>query len=278
VDCTTSNLYKMNRLWVSNSGRLMHRCFRSSVLLIRGRDFLPRSVVKPFATFTPSIFQGQRGFSSGATVDKDPEIILYEKSPGHLRIVRSSFGFSCFHSLYWIWYAVDFVPTVNAAQMTELHIDPMFPTAGLVFSVIVQAISTGYPLQLVSKIGWRPSSQEMTVYTHSIPLVRPAATPSVHPVGDIRLDPASVEARKVASLGQLSNFIGTLTIGKIHKWPPYLMDIRQRIEIREPEILLEMLLEPERLARDATKTSNASKSNPQRQSNPKRQARGRKRR
>eukprot|EP00977_Amphora_coffeiformis_P016956 scaffold5376_cov171-Amphora_coffeaeformis.AAC.9 len=86
----------------------------------------------------------------------------------------------------------------------------------------------------------------MTVYTHSIPMVRPAVAPSVHPIGDIRLDPASVEARKVTSVGRLSNYIGMMTIGKLHKWPPYLVDIRRGTEVKEPEILLEILLEPER--------------------------------
>ena len=161
--------------------------------------------------------------------------------------------------------------------MSELHIDPMIPTVGIVFSIVVQAIFTGYPLRLVSKIGWRPSTQEMTMYTHSLPLVRPAATPSVHPVGDVRLDPASVEARRVATTGQLSQFKGILSIGKLNQWPPYLVDIRQGTEIREPEILLEMLLEPERVVQDMTGSADP-KTNSKRRPGSKRQVRGRKRR
>lgn len=222
---------------------------------------------------TTTTTASKRRFSSAGT-ENEPELVLYEKSPGHLAIVKSGFGFSCFHSVYWVWYAMDFVPTVNAAAMTELHVDPMIPTVGLVFACIVQAIFTGYPLRLVSKLAWRPASRELAVYTYTLPLVRPASTPSVHAVGDVRLDPASVEARRIASLGGLQIFRGMLTIGKANQWPPYLVDVRQAQETKEPEILLELLLQPERIEKDA---GDDSKSGPRRRSGAKKKPRGRRR-
>ena len=194
--------------------------------------------------------QRTRKFSN-TPIDAEPEVILYEKSPGQVQLVKSGFGFSCFHSLYWVWYAIDFVPTVNAAQMTELHVDPMIPTVGLVFACIVQAIFTGYPLRLVSKLAWRPASQELKVYTHSLPFVRPSSSAAVSPLGDVRLDPASREAQKLATQGELQHFKGMLAVGKPGQWPPFLVDIRQATEVKEPEIMLELLLQPERVSKES---------------------------
>lgn len=226
-------------------------------------------------TASSTITTRKQSFSS-AGAEKEAEIVLYEKSPGHLGIVKSGFGFACFHSIYWVWYAVDFVPTVNAAAMTELHVDPMIPTVGIVFACIVQAIFTGYPLRLVSKLAWRPASQEFRVYTHALPLIRPALTPLVQAVGDVRLDPASVEARRIATLGAgLQGFRGMLSIGKLNQWPPFLVDIKQAHEIKEPEILLELLLQPERIAEDTHEL--VPKADQRRRTGFKKKSRGRRR-
>jgi hypothetical protein len=183
------------------------------------------------------------------TEQKDEEIVLYEKSPGNVMLVRSGLGFSTFHCFYWIWYIVEFVPTVNKAALEALHVDPMLPMAGLTFAFVVQTIFTGYTLQLVSKVSWRPFSQKLNVYTHSFPFVLPSKRPEVTPVGEIRLDPASIEAQKIAVDGW-SNFKGLVTIGKPGSWPPYLVHVQHGGEIKEPEIMLEMLLEPERIEKD----------------------------
>lgn len=270
----------------SSSSRLLAECFKASqpstaapslsaASLATTQSFFDVSVGREIPPYrnrqtlhvSSSLSTPRRYLSTSAASSehgKGPEIVLYEKTPGHLRLVRSGFGFSCFHSLYWIWYAVDFVPTVNAAQMSELHVGPVIPTIGVFFAFIVQAIFTGYPLRLVSKLSWRPVSREFLVYKHSLPLITPAKKASVHEVGEVRIDPASKEARHIATQGQLHNFAGMVTIGKTGQWPPFLIDIRNPSEVREPEILLEILLEPERIDQDRTNT-NRSRTNTNRE-------------
>ena len=264
---TRASIVSRERFAVSQTTRIM-QCRRLLPSSLAGRSL---STTPPKLTATTR----HRSFSSINEAEQESEIILYEKSPGNLAVAKSGFGFSCFHSIYWVWYAVDFVPTVNAAKMTQLHVDPMIPTVGIVFACIVQAIFTGYPLRLVSKLGWRPASREFTVYTHALPLVQPASTPSVHAVGDVRLDASSVEARRIATMGSdLKSFRGMLTIGKPGQWPPYLLDIRQSTEIAEPEILLELLLQPERLNQQDT---GDAKSGPTRRVGTRKKSRGRRR-
>ena len=164
------------RFLFARVGILSQRCLATSP--IQGRVLL-HSNIGPSLSAVPSTNPTvNRSFSSNGA-QNEHEIVLYERSPGNLAIVKSGFGFSCFHSIYWVWYAVDFVPTVNAAAMTQLHVDPMIPIVGVVFAGIVQAIFTGYPLRLVSKLGWRPASREFTVYTHTLPLIRPSLSPRV---------------------------------------------------------------------------------------------------
>lgn len=165
---------------------------------------------------------------------------------------------------------------MNAAALTDLHIDPMIPAAGLFLTALVQTVFTGYPLRLVSKLAWRPSSHEFTVYTHTLPLVTPALKPAVYAVGDVRLDPASVEARYLTSKGNLQSYQGMLSIGKLDSFPPYIVDIRQTNEVKQPEILLELLLQPERISKDYL-SEDEPKIDQRKRSATKRKSRGRRR-
>lgn len=214
---------------------------------------------------------GRRCFSSSSSGDdsSEPEVILYEKTPGRLALIKSGFGFACFHSAYWIWYAVDFVPTINAAQLPDLHIDPMIPTVGIFFACVIQGIFTGYPLVLVSKLSWRPASRQFSVYTHALPFIRPSSRPHTSRVGDIRLDASSHDARSITTVwgGRLQDFEGMLWLQKTatdkkQTWwslPYYLMDMRGGPrQVVQPEILLEALLQPERMAGNDDRITTSS--------------------
>ena len=229
--------------------------------------------LRPFASALPSSVHrclsssASRAPSKELKSEPETEIIFYEKEPGTLGLVKSGFVVSCFHTIYWIWYCVDFVPTVNAAAMTELHVDPMLPAIGVAFAFAIQAIFTGYPLRLVSKLGWRPSSSQLTIYSHSLPFMKQSSTPTVKPVGEIRLDPTSVEAQNITTMGNPQDFTGMLTIGKPGSFPPYLVHVRDGAELKEPELLLEMLLYPERieeefLTNDPPTSTNISSTKP----------------
>lgn len=194
------------------------------------------------------------------------QLVLYDRGPGRLRMLRWAFGFSCFHTAYWLWFSTVFVPAINespvvlAGEAAEqvMSIDPVLPTVGIVFSVIIQSIFTLYPRYLVSRLTWSPTNNnEVSIYTHTIlPIIRPEVSipMRVVPVGQLKLDPASKEAQQIMNEfgGDLTRFKGHVGVtAKKGQWPPFLLDFRgETTAIPEPEILLEILLNPDALIRD----------------------------
>jgi hypothetical protein len=213
-------------------------------------------------------------------------VILFDRGSGRLRVMRLGFGFSSFHTAYWLWYSTCFVPAVNASTITEITIDPMLPTLGIVFSVIIQSIFTLYPRYLISRLTWSPSTNNVILYTHTVlpwikaDLNRPM---KVVPVGELKLDAASKEAKQIISEygGDLRRFKGHVGITtKPGQWPPFLLDFQGQAtktsssssssgdagststshhnDVSEPEILLEILFNPQAMIRDY-KNGNAMK-------------------
>jgi hypothetical protein len=220
-----------------------------------------------------------------ATTKKAPPmlLLLYERTPDNYALMRTGFGFSTFHTAYWLWYNADFIPTVNASQMHELHIDPALGVAGFAFAVAIQAVFYLYPKRLVSKIELRriahangssggtggASSErkggngtkltaattttatshghELLIYAHTLPFITPSLSPAIVPVGKVLLDPHSSELHTVIHEcdGNLRLFRGTLGFG--HSWPPYLLDVRDPSNVTRPYELLCALLYPTQL-------------------------------
>lgn len=104
---------------------------------------------------------------------EEPEIVLFQRKINtSLNLMRSGFCFSTAHTAYWIWYTTDFIPTVNAAALHDLHVDPMVGVAGICFAAALQTAFMIYPKRLVSKLTYRPQSQKIAVYTHRLPFMR----------------------------------------------------------------------------------------------------------
>jgi hypothetical protein len=222
--------------------------------------------------------------TAAATKKAPPMLLLYERTPDNYALMRTGFGFSTFHTAYWLWYNADFIPTVNASQMHELHIDPALGIAGFVFAVAIQAVFYLYPKRLVSKIELRriahangsssidddddddprrasstkrgngttlttlsSHGHELLIYTHTLPFITPSSSPTIVPVGKVLLDPHSSELHTVIHEcdGNLGLFRGTLGFG--HRWPPYLLDVRDSSNVPRPYELLCALLYPTQL-------------------------------
>lgn len=203
--------------------------------------------------------------------DDDDSVILYDRgnSPGRLKVMRMGFGFSCFNTAYWFWYSTCFVPAVNASPITEITIDPILPSIGIVLSVIIQSIFTLYPRYLISRLTWSPATNDVTLYTHTVlPWIKAdfSKPMKVVPVGELKLDAASKEAKQIISVygGDLRRFKGHVGItAKQGQWPPFLLDFQGQAsapdsstrsnhhnDVPEPEILLEILLNPQAMIRD----------------------------
>jgi hypothetical protein len=201
--------------------------------------------------------------------DENDAIILYDRGPGRLKTMRMGFGFSCFNTMYWLWYSTYFVPTVNASPIAEIAIDPMLPTIGIVTSVVLQSIFTLYPRYLISRLTWSPTTNNVSLYTHTVlPYVQADLNKpmKVVAVGELKLDAASKEAKQIVDVygGDLHRFKGHVGLKTKtgRQWPPFLLDFSGQAssstvdhhhhhnDVPEPEILLEILLNPQAIIRD----------------------------
>ena len=191
-----------------------------------------------------------RHFSVGAD-DEEPEILLFRRGDHKITLARSAFFVSTFHTLYWFWYTVDFVPAINNSPTTELHIDPMLPMVGLFTASVIQAGTVLYPKRLLSKVTWRPKAEQLILYNYTLPFIHPHKEGRIFPLGQVILDASSAEAKKLVFQceSNLSLFRGHLPISKENSWPPYLLDIQQPENVPQPEILLEALMQPESMTK-----------------------------
>jgi hypothetical protein len=195
-----------------------------------------------------------------STTSADPEIVLYERGPGRNRLARSGLGFSSFHTAYWLWYSADFIPTVNAAAMHDLHIDPMLGWVGIVFATSIQAVFFMYPKRLVSRLTWKADARQLLFYSHNIPFVTPSTTPTIYTLGEGPvLDGSSSDAKHLLGKlnGDISQYRGHMAVAKKGQWPPFLLDLRETSDVAEPELMLEALLSPDRMG--GTNASTDSK-------------------
>jgi len=200
-----------------------------------------------------------RGSSTEGSEDlgNNEPVLLFRRDPD-FTLMRTGIGLSSFHTAYWLWYITDFIPLVNASPMEELHIDPTLGLVGLIFSFTIQAVFFVYPTRLISKLEYVDRErQQLRIYTHTIPVVRPAAKPTVVSVGQVVLDPSAEDTQTVLNQhqGDLEKFHGHIGVGpptgsKTKLWSlfpymSYLMDIRDPSNVPEPDLLLQLLLHSE---------------------------------
>lgn len=170
--------------------------------------------------------------------DEETEEVLYQNHEPRLQLMRSCLAVSSLHTVYWLWYSLDFVPTVNQSPLPDLHIDPMVPLAGLAAATILQAAAALYPKRLVHKLTYRPGTQQLVLYNYTLPFVRPAPVGKAMPPEQLPLDTSLLDV-------DLFSFKGHLAIGA--SWPPYLMHVQKTQDIDDPTRLWQALVEPQRL-------------------------------
>jgi hypothetical protein len=213
--------------------------------------------------------------STSLVVEDEPEVLLFQRhANASLALMRSGLAFTTFHSLYWIWYVNEFIPMVNQAAMQELHINPAVGYGGLLLAFIANAVFIYVPRRVVSKLGYRPQSKKIIVYTHRLPAIRPNRFPSASfPIGRpnfsttyatggkpvqeptyFKLSPVSASyimelaKQKSGSGGYVelgTDFTGLLTAGPSR--PYYMIQIQDPKDVPDPELLLEALQRPETL-------------------------------
>lgn len=179
------------------------------------------------------------------------EILLYQRGTSHNRFGRSAFAASSFYSFYWLWYNLDFVPTVNASPVENLHIDPILPMAGLFTAVVIQAAAVAYPMRSIHSLSWQPSTNSLGISTF-----RPWMTPGTQktiPVGEWTLDASSKEAQHILYDldGDFPRFRGHVFLSPSvpRTTLPFLLTVREETDVLEPDLLLQALVHPKSLQR-----------------------------
>ncbi|KAL7524627.1 hypothetical protein ACHAWF_001028 [Thalassiosira exigua] len=139
-----------------------------------------------------AILPPKRTYASSHKSEQDKErkwTLLYHRNPSKSTAPRTMLGVSTFNFSYWVWYVLDFTPSVNASAQAKAalgQIDPetlemllINPSVGYVGLGVASAIWLGaylYTKQLVSAI-WAPKNppkrgeSRLAVSTLKLPLV-----------------------------------------------------------------------------------------------------------
>mmetsp|Transcript_17536 Transcript_17536/g.26628 ORF Transcript_17536/g.26628 Transcript_17536/m.26628 type:complete len:230 (-) Transcript_17536:291-980(-) len=181
----------------------------------------------------------RRLFSTRANSVLNP-IVLYQRAEGRANFQRSVIGLATLNTMYWLWYTVDFIPTVNQSPVSEIHIDSIFGYFGIGVSLVFQGISTMYPLRLISKLEYNRQEQNLMVYNYSSPLVFPMKLGNIYTLGQITLRPDSAEAMNLQSQG---DFLGTIALTAKQQRTPLFIDIQEG-ELKDPKLFAQVLITP----------------------------------
>lgn len=150
----------------------------------------------------------------------------------------------------------DFVPAVNSAPIQDLHVDPAYGFAGLGISILIQSAFTLYPTTLISKLAYQPvgsttnqQQPQVLVWKHSLPFVQPSKNPTRIPLGNLYMDKTSSDTSKILGDygGDMQQIRGHLGLGEKNGYIPLLLEIREEYEVLNSQLLLEVLLDPQRL-------------------------------
>ena len=155
----------------------------------------------------------------------DDIIMLYQRDLGRNKVPRSAFVFSILNTTYWMWYALDFIPAVNASPIEDLHIDPMIGVGGVAFALLINGITGLYPSSLVSKLAYSQSSKSLLLWGHDLPLIQQSMEPTEYPLGRISVDRKTADAQNL--LKDPRTYRGHLPLKVPGKRIPLLMEIRE---------------------------------------------------
>ena len=191
------------------------------------------------------------------------ETVLYERNSHRLALTRSAFGIACFHSCVWIGYNAYFFPMFEHSDLI-VNSFSFFPAFGYTIAAIVQIIATGYPIRLVSRLVWKRNHRQLLLYRYTFPFIRENPEPVVFELGQIVINPLSTEAATILNdlQGDISKFEGHISLQQTRQSffsLPYLLDISESVDVREPQMLFDSLLQPERIRRETYRSVSSGR-------------------
>jgi hypothetical protein len=159
---------------------------------------------------------------------------------------RMILGLSSFHTLYWGWYAIDFIPKVNASPLEGMHIDPVVGYVGVMLALFCNLGSLLYPWSLISRIGLQGG--KLCVFGHSLPTMLPAERGNVYEFGDVAMDPSAQETTRILERGEFG--LGFISLKAQGRRLPYLLQIQDSAEVLDSWTLLQVLTNTKKEARE----------------------------
>lgn len=257
---------------------MLHLPLRQSVVLLQRST----TGIRPLGCFR-CLFTGKGGSTSSTDgVNKDdsseqPIEWLYKRTPNNMLKPRTILGLACFHSLYWSWYCLDFMPAVNQSPLEHLHIDPVVGYVGMFFSIFVNLGALLYPWSLVSGMGLR--GKELCVFTHTMITMEEAKEGVVYEIGDVSMDPSAKETKKIVETlqGDIGSYRGFIALKANRRRLPYLLQIEDSNEVVDPWLFLQVLVNPNLANKEIERSSGVVDGKPKGKDNRTKGARGKKR-
>ncbi|CAJ1931916.1 unnamed protein product [Cylindrotheca closterium] len=188
---------------------------------------------------------GAPSSSNDNSSNKDDDwALLYERDSERNKLPQAALAFSILNSSYWMWYTVDFIPTINNSPIDDLYVNPMIGIGGVTLGLLINLVTGLYPFSLVSKLGYAPKDQQLHVWKHDLfPLIKQAKEPKIYSLGTLKFHTASNDTQDL--LKDSSTYTGHLGLQANDERLPMLMEVREKGELKDPQLLLQaMLLDP----------------------------------
>ena len=269
---------------------LLYKLSPASLSSARSRSFASSATknAKCIAQLPPS--QNHRPFSSSnpdkdtttgalpsCTDDEEEGELLYQRSLDRLGFPRFLLGMTTLHTTYWIWYVLDFTPTVNAAAKAKnaevaeaikngaaavdasntaaagaveafSGIDPTIGYLGLGMAIMMSLGSAAFPRHLISEIRKGPASVgagSLRVGVHNLPFCMPQTGKNikVYAPAEVTID-STVDAENVFKKhnGDLRKQRGFLALRAEGTRANLLLNIGSKDEIKREDLLLNYIL------------------------------------
>lgn len=177
--------------------------------------------------------------------------LLYKRDSSRSFFPRVLLTFSGLHTSYWLWYAFDFTPAINAKGIESLFIDPTLGYCGLGLSIFMSTGAVLYPKSLIEEIvlSEDKGSGEDTLFvqTYSLPFVTPSS-PKKYPVGSLVLDSHNDAMKAVQDYhGDIRKLSGYIPLKAEKSRVNHLLHFTENkveVEVKDPRLLLQALVPP----------------------------------
>eukprot|EP00562_Extubocellulus_spinifer_P035651 CAMPEP_0178684546 /NCGR_PEP_ID=MMETSP0699-20121125/2897_1 /TAXON_ID=265572 /ORGANISM="Extubocellulus spinifer, Strain CCMP396" /LENGTH=332 /DNA_ID=CAMNT_0020329219 /DNA_START=44 /DNA_END=1042 /DNA_ORIENTATION=+ len=210
-----------------------------------------------------------------SSTSNDVGELLYQRASSRLAFPRFLLGMTTLHTSYWLWYVIDFTPTINAAAAARnaeiakaikngaadattstataavdafSGIDPTVGYLGLGMAILMSLGSAAFPRHLVSEVRTGPNSMgagSLRVGVHSLPFCTPQTgdMTTAYPPAAVTIDSA-VDAEQIFTKhdGDLRKQRGFLALRAEGTRANLLLNIGSDDEVKREDLLLNSIL------------------------------------